>query len=288
MLPSTSRLNTDNTSQRDEQDAKSSSQTAKENEFGKPASSQDLANVPSTSQPYMQGGETNEIILSNSSPPTKRKVRVASLESQSYNFVPRLCHRSNAGERSTLVSTVQHTLDTFDIIEESSNISTESLNMLHLNPLLLDYDEIPISQQIEPIVIRGNGNLTIFGLSNSFIKEFPQSLIGRVSREEFEHTMDSVNSLLRQQQSMNAKIILVGCLCCCCSFGCSLLWPSVALRKRTKASLEKLLANENNRLYRKLGLEWKLSKQRCYSNHAFLEYALLIEFIAKVNLYQPD
>ncbi|RWS29556.1 cysteine-rich hydrophobic domain 2-like protein [Leptotrombidium deliense] len=141
---------------------------------------------------------------------------------------------------------------------------------------------------MEPIVIRGNGNMTLFGLSNTFSADFPSSLIGRVSREEFETTIGRVNNLLRQHHSTNAKLLLLGCLCCCCSFGCSLLWPTLALSKRTRNALEKLLAAENHKLYHKLGLNWKLSKERCHSNHAFMEYVLLIEFLPKLHLYQPD
>lgn len=208
--------------------------------------------------------------------------------------------------------------DAFDLIEESNNVSScEDLSQINSNnrelsrdtthnhnrhvklqrrrPTLLeqalDIDDLPqeiSTYQIEPIVLRGNGNLTLFGLSNSFSAEFPSSLIGRVSREEFDRTMRRVNSLLKDQQSLSAKILLFGGLCCCCSLGFSLIWPSIALKKRSKTSLEKFLASENSRLYSKLGLNWKLSEQRCYSNHAFVEYVLMIEFTPKINLYLPD
>lgn len=98
----------------------------------------------------------------------------------------------------------------------------------------------------EPIIIRGNGNMTLFGLSNSFATTFPSSLLGRVSREEFDYTITRINNLLRQQHSTNAKFLLLGCLCCCCSFGCSLLWPTLALSKRTRNSLEKVSCSSLN------------------------------------------
>lgn len=148
-----------------------------------------------------------------------------------------------------------------------------------------DVSEYPT---MEPIVIRGNGNMTLFGLSNTFTCDFPSTLVGRVSREEFEATLRRVNNLLRQHHSTNAKLLLLGCLCCCCSFGCSLLWPTLALSKRTRTALEKLLASENHKLYHKLGLNWKLSKDRCHSNHAFMEYVLVVDFLPKLQLYQPD
>ena len=116
-----------------------------------------------------------------------------------------------------------------DIIEE-----IESNNSANSNPLP------ELCQTMEPIVIRGNGNITLFGLSNGFTDSFPSSLLGRVSREEFESTVHRINSLLRAQHSTNAKLLILGCLCCCCSLGCSLLWPTLALSKRTKNSLEKV------------------------------------------------
>ncbi|CAG2116680.1 unnamed protein product [Medioppia subpectinata] len=145
-----------------------------------------------------------------------------------------------------------------------------------------------LCQTLEPIVIRGNGNITLFGLSNGFTDSFPSTLLGRVSREEFESTVHRINALLRAQHSTNAKLLILGCLCCCCSLGCSLLWPTLALSKRTKNSLEKLLSHENYKLYHKLGLNWRLAKQRCHTNHSFMEYVLVIEFLPKLQLYQPD
>lgn len=155
----------------------------------------------------------------------------------------------------------------------------------------LEVDDLPqgaAEYQIEPIILRGNGNLTLFGLSNSFSSDFPSALLGRVSKEEFGNTMRKINSLLRDQQSLSAKLLLFGSLCCCCSFGISLIWPSIVLKKRSKTSIQKFLTNENSRLYSKLGLNWRLAEQRCLSNHAFVEYVLMIEFTPKMNLYQPD
>lgn len=167
-------------------------------------------------------------------------------------------------------------------LESSSGSSEPSPSEIVEIPDVVEYPTT------EPILIRGNGNMTLFGLSNTFNGTFPSTLIGRVSREEFEATLNRVNSLLRQHHSTNAKLLLLGCLCCCCSFGCSLLWPTLALSKRTRTALEKLLAAENNKLYHKLGLNWKLTKERCHSNHAFMEYVLIIEFLPKMHLCQPD
>lgn len=136
-----------------------------------------------------------------------------------------------------------------DELPNSSSIGASGSNFDYLLSLLPPATPTTIGPEIgnppdipceEPIIIRGNGNMTLFGLSNSFATTFPSSLLGRVSREEFDYTITRINNLLRQQHSTNAKFLLLGCLCCCCSFGCSLLWPTLALSKRTRNSLQKV------------------------------------------------
>uniref|UniRef100_A0A8C4QQG9 Cysteine-rich hydrophobic domain 1 n=1 Tax=Eptatretus burgeri TaxID=7764 RepID=A0A8C4QQG9_EPTBU len=122
----------------------------------------------------------------------------------------------------------------------------------------------------DPLVVRGSGHITVFGLSNRFDMEFPSSLTGKVAPEEFRTSVSRVNSCLRKSMPVNLRWLLCGCLCCCCTLGCS-LWPVVCLSKRTRKSLEKLLEWENNRLYHKLGLHWKLSKRKCDSSN-MMEY----------------
>lgn len=185
---------------------------------------------------------------------------------------------------------------------ENYGQSEDQFNMNEVVPFPVD----------DPIILRGTGNMTLFGLSNSFATSFPSALLGRVSREEFDYTINRINQLLEQQHTTNSKFLLLGCLCCCCSLGCSVLWPIFALSKRTRNSLEKvtnpwlklirypiyaisvplvftqLLAMENSRLYNKLGLDWKLSKQQCHTNNSFMEYVLVIHFLPKVHIYQPD
>lgn len=56
---------------------------------------------------------------------------------------------------------------------------------------------------------------------------------------------------------------------------------------QTQHSLNKLLEWENSRLYNKLGLRWRLTKQHCDSS-SMMEYVLLIEFIPKIPIYRPD
>jgi hypothetical protein len=138
----------------------------------------------------------------------------------------------------------------------------------------------------DPIIVRGAGNITVFGLSNRFDTEFPSGLHARVAPEEFKATVTRVNVTLRKNLPVNVRWLFCGCLCCCCTLGCS-MWPVICLSKRTRHQLEKLLDWENSHLYHKLGLHWKLARQRCDST-LMMEYVLLIEFIPKQQIYKPD
>ncbi|PAA54756.1 hypothetical protein BOX15_Mlig019973g1 [Macrostomum lignano] len=59
--------------------------------------------------------------------------------------------------------------------------------------------------QPDPIIIRGNGNVTLFGLNSRFSSDYPNELLGRVAPEEFKQTVDRVNSILRKTMPMNLK-----------------------------------------------------------------------------------
>ncbi|XP_072733140.1 cysteine-rich hydrophobic domain-containing protein 1 isoform X1 [Ciconia boyciana] len=164
----------------------------------------------------------------------------------------------------------------------------------------------------DPVAVRGAGHITVifwgwagasprtlstsdvyikrkqylFGLSNKFDTEFPSVLTGKVAPEEFKTSISRVNACLRKNLPVNVKWLLCGCLCCCCTLGCS-LWPVVCLNKRTRRSIQKLLEWENNRLYHKLGLHWKLSKRKCETSN-MMEYVILIEFLPKYPIFRPD
>ncbi|XP_041076575.1 cysteine-rich hydrophobic domain-containing protein 1 isoform X1 [Polyodon spathula] len=160
----------------------------------------------------------------------------------------------------------------------------------------------------EPVIMRGAGHITVFGLSNKFETECPSVLTGKVASEEFKSSIGLVNACLKKNLPVNVKWLLCGCLCCCCTLGCS-LWPVICLNKRTRRSIQKLLEWENNRLYHKtsgaavgrlgcgqdgkpprntqLGLHWKLSKRKCESSN-MMEYVILIEFLPKYPVFRPD
>ncbi|XP_054539767.1 cysteine-rich hydrophobic domain-containing protein 2 isoform X1 [Pan troglodytes] len=86
----------------------------------------------------------------------------------------------------------------------------------------------------DPVVVRGSGHVTVFGLSNKFESEFPSSLTGKVAPEEFKASINRVNSCLKKNLPVNVRWLLCGCLCCCCTLGCS-MWPVICLSKRSFA-----------------------------------------------------
>lgn len=147
-------------------------------------------------------------------------------------------------------------------------------------------EPVEISLVPDPVVIRGAGNMAVFGLSNRFSTEFPSRLASKVAPEEFRETVLRMNSVLKRTLPVNIKWLLCGCLCCCCTLGCS-LWPIVCLKKRTEDSINKLLEWENIYLYHKLGLHWRLSKKQ-FGSPSMIEYVILIEFLPKISIYGPD
>nr|XP_036876842.1 cysteine-rich hydrophobic domain-containing protein 1 isoform X4 [Manis javanica] len=87
----------------------------------------------------------------------------------------------------------------------------------------------------DPVLVRGAGHITVFGLSNKFDTEFPSVLTGKVAPEEFKTSIGHVNACLKNALPVNVKWLLCGCLCCCCTLGCS-LWPVICLNKRKQAA----------------------------------------------------
>ena len=74
-----------------------------------------------------------------------------------------------------------------------------------------------------------------FGLSNRFDTEFPSALHARVAPEELKATVTRVNVTLRKNLPVNVRWLFCGCLCCCCTLGCS-MWPVICLSKRVSNS----------------------------------------------------
>lgn len=74
-------------------------------------------------------------------------------------------------------------------------------------------------------------------MSNRFESDFPNGLVSRVAPEEFKATVMRINSVLKKTLPVNVKWLFCGCVCCCCTLGCS-LWPVVCLSKRVKNTVQ--------------------------------------------------
>lgn len=138
----------------------------------------------------------------------------------------------------------------------------------------------------DPVIIRGAGNITILGVCNKFNEQFSTQLNAKLAPEEFRDTIKQINQILSKELANSFRWLVFGSVFCCCTLGISLL-PVIFMNKKAKLSINKFLDIENQRLYLKLGLKWKLTKMKCNSN-SLTEYVLLIEILPTVLLYQPD
>lgn len=96
-------------------------------------------------------------------------------------------------------------------------------------------------------LIPPNAPPSSFGLSNRFNLDFPSGLVSRVAPEEFQATMQRINAMLKKTLPLNVKWLFCGCICCCCTLGCS-LWPVVCLSKRVRISIARHLT-KNKTVY---------------------------------------
>lgn len=181
-------------------------------------------------------------------------------------------HHSKEQEIINQQNINNHPIDRYSI-ESTSNASIYSLNLNYANVK-------------EPVIIRGAGNITIFGVCNKFNEQFPTQLNAKLAPEEFRDTIKQINNILSRELANSFRWLVFGSIFCCCTMGISLL-PVIFMNKKAKLSINKLLDIENQRLYLKLGLKWKLTKMKCNSN-SLNEYVLLIEILPTIMLYQPD
>ncbi|KAF5284753.1 hypothetical protein FQA39_LY04478 [Lamprigera yunnana] len=131
----------------------------------------------------------------------------------------------NRGLREVFQSLILLLMDLFDAIysdEEVEDLPVE------------EEQQADVVLLPDPIVIRGAGNMTVyiqFGLNNRFNTEFPNGLVSRVAPEEYTETVSRINAVLKKTLPINVRWLFCGCLCCCCTVGCS-LWPVIFLSKR--------------------------------------------------------
>lgn len=189
----------------------------------------------------------------------------------------------------------QGRLGTFDTVSatSTSNRSLYSFNRIaHVGntsareSISNGIEELSVIDVRDPVIIRGAGNITIFGVSNKFNESFPSQLYSKLAPEEFRDTVKQINSILTRELANSFRWLVFGSVFCCCTLGCS-LFPVIFINKKARLSINKFLSIENQRMYLKLGLKWRLAKIKCNSN-SLMEYVLLIEFLPTVVLYHPD
>lgn len=112
-------------------------------------------------------------------------------------------------------------------------------------------------------------------MNNRFKDEFPSELLGKVAPEEFQESLRKINNRLAKSLPNHVRWFVCGLLCCCCTAGCS-LWPVFHISKRARADLQKILEDENLRLYCNIGLQLSLIKQKSMETTALMEYVCLM------------
>lgn len=138
----------------------------------------------------------------------------------------------------------------------------------------------------DPIVIRPDGNITLFGLTNHFSTDMPSKLLSIIAPDEYKYTIKKLNKVLYRRVSMNFKIFLLSCVCCCCTGGLSLC-PSLIMSNHTREKVRIILEKENERIYNKLGMHWTFSKYT-YGSLPMVEYVILIHFLNCEKIHTPD
>ena len=91
-------------------------------------------------------------------------------------------HHSKEQEIINQQNINNHPIDRYSI-ESTSNASIYSLNLNYANVK-------------EPVIIRGAGNITIFGVCNKFNEQFPTQLNAKLAPEEFRDTIKQINNIL--------------------------------------------------------------------------------------------
>lgn len=77
---------------------------------------------------------------------------------------------------------------------------------------------------------------------------------------------------------------MIGFGLCMCSFGFSMI-PVVCCSKRTRLKLKKLIEMENHRIYRKIGLEWKLGNRFMFKVLAFVN-SIKLNFESALSFFE--
>ncbi|XP_049962120.1 cysteine-rich hydrophobic domain-containing protein 2-like [Schistocerca serialis cubense] len=154
-----------------------------------------------------------------------------------------------------------------------------------------DEDVRPDKCLEEPVLVRAavRRGTPALGLAACFSDTLPERLRGRVAPEEFARSVWRVNAAARRAAPGWARCVAgwAGCALCCCTLGCS-LWPALWLARRSRRAALRALRRENARLYRRLGLRWRLARVASVDAPGLSEYVLAIDFLPPNGIYSPD
>uniref|UniRef100_A0A7E4VUM2 Erf4 domain-containing protein n=1 Tax=Panagrellus redivivus TaxID=6233 RepID=A0A7E4VUM2_PANRE len=218
---------------------------------------------------------------------TPRPIELLDCSSVLRPQLPALFSRNAFSFESTKCQQIAHVTSNFSELSTLGETMADEIDVIESED---DTDSLPSYKPIhkpDPIIIRGVGQFTIFGLSSRFDAEFPAALTGKLAPEELEETMQRINYVLQRTMHGHGRWLLCGILFCCCTFGCS-LWPMICLNSRAIAALEKTLDYENQQLYNKLGLHWRLARQQIENAGTLVEYVLVLESIPLMPLNMPE
>ena len=96
-------------------------------------------------------------------------------------------------------------MDEVDIIPERDSSEILRTNQYPVNDESSDLLPTYIPRLPEPIIVRGAGHVTVFALNNKFDEEYPQALIHKVARDEYQETIKRINLILRKNVPINFK-----------------------------------------------------------------------------------
>lgn len=134
-------------------------------------------------------------------------------------------------QRSHLISGQHLQISTCWFLFRGSLISVRSFSLQQLEPSLMSAP--PTNTQLPPSdlsLLFDCTDIFPYCLSSLSVRT---SLRSQVAPEEFKTSISRVNACLKKNLPVNVKWLLCGCLCCCCTVGCS-LWPVICLNKRVR------------------------------------------------------
>ncbi|KAL7670636.1 hypothetical protein ACOME3_005568 [Neoechinorhynchus agilis] len=137
----------------------------------------------------------------------------------------------------------------------------------------------------DKIIIRGAGNGFISMFNDLFDEEYPIKLQGKISIHEFKRTVSAINGIIcpYEQREDRSNQMCKDLCCCLCTCGLS----AYIRNWKVKRKLIAFLNYENNGVYKKLGVEWKLIRSTG-PNTVFKEWVIQVSFLPRSCIFSPD